>query len=171
MKCILCCAVCCVRCFESLIEYLNITAYAYMAISSDSFCTSAWHGFLMTVKHAAQYEVAITLAGWFVLMGKLMITCANCAIFYLVSKYAFNDYLSSVWGPIATLAVASMVTAHLFLCLFDEAIVATLHCMSIDMELNKGEVKFGSPSFHEKLASIYGDKHEEYTRGYQKVYN
>merc|ERR1712178_18900 len=49
---------CCVGCLESLIEYLNTTAYAFMAISGDPYCKSAWSGFLLNLKHLVKFYFA-----------------------------------------------------------------------------------------------------------------
>ena len=53
---------CLLKCFvswlESLIEYLNITAYAFMAISGDHYCKSAWNGFILNLKHLVKFYFA-----------------------------------------------------------------------------------------------------------------
>jgi len=51
--------------------------------------------------------------------------------------------------------VATLVIAELFLGFFHQAVKATLMCLAVDIELN-GEVKHGSPSFHEKMDAAYG---------------
>merc|ERR1711998_732274 len=69
---------CCVGCLESLIEYLNTTAYAFMAVSGDSYCKSAWNGFLLTI---------VGLNGG---------TC------WLIMRYGTknSDQLTSIWIPL-----------------------------------------------------------------------
>jgi len=131
------CAKCLVRCFESIIEYLNKIAYAYMAVSGDSYCESAWNGFLLNLKHCAKFSFATMLASMFVFLGKLFITVLNCGTFFLIMKYGTKsiDHLSSMWGPIIIIAISTFVTAQIFLGLFDEATIATLHCLAIDMDL------------------------------------
>jgi hypothetical protein len=159
VKVLLICAKCLVRCFESLIEYVNKISYAYMAVSGDSYCTSAWNGFLLHLKHNSKFTFATTLAWMFIYMGKFFITCVNCTTYYLIVKYGTKnlDDVQSIYAPIAIIGAASFVTAHIFLCLFDEATIATLHCLAIDMDLNNGKPKFGPPTFHEKIAKIYED--------------
>lgn len=49
--CLLKCVQCCCHCIESLIEYLNKSAYAMCAISGDPYCRSAWNGYMMVLKH------------------------------------------------------------------------------------------------------------------------
>jgi hypothetical protein len=51
--------------------------------------------------------------------------------------------------------IYTLITAELFIGFFHQAVTATLMCLAVDIELN-GQVKFGSPSFHEKMDSAYG---------------
>lgn len=99
----------------------------------------------------------------FVQMGKVMIVCLNVAWFYLIMKHGFKltDKLDSLAGPIVVVVIFTSIIAHLFLCHFDEATNATLHCMAIDMELNHGEPQFGPPSFHKKMRKILHEEHGE----------
>jgi len=52
------CLMCFLKCIEELVEYLNKVAYAYMAITGDKYCTSAWNGFLINLKHLCQFYLA-----------------------------------------------------------------------------------------------------------------
>ena len=106
------CARCLVHCFENIVEYINVTAYAYMAVSGDSYCTSAWNGFLLNLKYHAKFTFGTVLAGWFVFMGKIMITLANCASYYFIMKYGTKDLdaVASIWGPIAVIGLFTYVT-------------------------------------------------------------
>ena len=47
VKCVIACGACCLKCIETVLDYLNKSAFAYMAVTGDSFCTSAWNGFLL----------------------------------------------------------------------------------------------------------------------------
>lgn len=135
--------------------------FAYMAVSGEPYCKSAWDGFMLNLKHIFKFEFAASIAAMFVTLGKLFITCINLLVFYLLIKYGFKklDQLNSLALPMTLIGLGSMVTAHIFLCLFDEATLATLMCFGIDIELNNGEPAFGPPTFHEKLEIIH-NKHE-----------
>merc|ERR1719230_2306642 len=104
---------CCVGCLESLIEYLNTTAYAFMAISGDPYCKSAWNGFLLNLKHLVKFYFADTLAGMFVFIGILTIVGLNGGSCYLIMKYGTknSDQLTSVWVPMIIIMVATLVIA------------------------------------------------------------
>jgi len=51
----------------------------------------------------------------------------------------------------------TLLIADIFLGLFDEAVISTLHCMAMDMELNGGYPKYGPPTYHEKMKEILDD--------------
>jgi hypothetical protein len=158
IMCLVACLLrCCVGCLENLIEYLNTTAYAFMAISGDPYCKSAWNGFLLNLKHLIKFYFADTLAGMFVFIGMLVIVGLNGGTCYLIMRYGTknSDELSSVWVPMIVIMIATFIIAELFLGFFHQAVKATLMCLAVDIELN-GEVKFGSPSFHEKMDAAYG---------------
>jgi len=64
--------------------------------------------------------------------------------------------MSTVLAYFMLIAITFLVI-EIFLGLFDEAVVSTLHCMAFDMELNDGRPKYGPPSFHEKMNEILGN--------------
>lgn len=144
-------------CLEAIIEHLSKLAYAYMAVSGDSFCTSAWNGFILNLKHLAKFVFALNIAGLFVFMGVLTITCANTGIGYLLTNYAIKDAseVSNIVPSLISFAVVSLLVAVIFLGQFDEAVLATLVCFAVDSDLHDGQPRFGPKSYHEKLAAIY----------------
>lgn len=148
---------CCIRWVEGLIEYLNTMAYAFMAISGDPYCASAWNGFILNIKHLTKFYFATNLAGMFVFIGILAITGINMGTCYLIMKYGTKDTddLNSVWVPLVIVIITTFITAELFIGMFSEAVTATLMSLAVDIELN-GEVKHGPPTFHEKLDDVIG---------------
>lgn len=80
--CLAVCLKCCFRCVEDILEYLNKVAYAYMAITGDKYCTSAWNGFLLNLKHCSQFYIAQYLAGGFIFFGTFMIILLNLGVFF-----------------------------------------------------------------------------------------
>jgi len=137
-KLIACLVVCWVRCIEAAIEHLNSLAFAMVAISGDSYCKSAWNGFLLNLKHCIKFYLAKSFASGFVFLGILAVVAANMGTCWLLMKEAFPEaqQVTNIWGPISTIGVATFVTAILFLGTFDEAVQATLLCFAVDMELN-----------------------------------
>lgn len=126
-----------------------------MAISGDPYCTSAWNGFLLNLKHLIKFYFANALAGALTFMGCLVIAGVNTGIGYIFLRYVFNveHKLNSVWVPIGVIIFVSFVTALLFLTIFDYAVESFLMSFAVDTELN-GEPTFGPPTLHEKLEKI-----------------
>jgi choline transporter-like protein 2/4/5 len=153
-----CCAKCCVGCLENVIDYVNKGAYAYIAVTGESYCKSAWNGFLLNLRHTMQFSFANGLAAMFIFMGKLTITCLNVASCYFIMRYGTNKGQmdnSGLIAPLVIVGILSFLTASIFLGQFDEAANATIHCLAVDLDLHDGVPQFGPPSFHEKIAHIY----------------
>ncbi len=84
-KCLLGCISCCLDCFDRFIRYLNRNAYIYMAISSESFCPSALHSFLLILKNAAKFAFVEGLSDAFMFLAKFFIAITTTVIgFYLI---------------------------------------------------------------------------------------
>ena len=65
--------------------------------------------------------------------------------------------MSTVLAYFMLIAITFLVI-EIFLGLFDEAVVSTLHCMAFDIELSNDErPKYGPPSFHEKMNEVLGN--------------
>lgn len=58
-KVVACIANCLMSCLEAIVEHLTKMAYAYMAVSGESFCSSAWNGFILHLKHLAKFVFAL----------------------------------------------------------------------------------------------------------------
>ena len=158
-RCILNCANCCLACIEKVCDYINQAAYAYMAVSGDNFCVSAWNGFLLNLKHVLKFAWANMLAAIFVFIGKIGLVVLNCFSLYMIMKHVTHDLteISSLVGPMVIVAVITYLAATVILGLFDEVVLALMTCLAIDSDLNK-DPKHGPPTFHDKVLNIYQDK-------------
>jgi len=138
------------QCIEKICDYIQKSAYAYMAISGDSFCSSAWNGFLLQMKHALKFSWANYLAACFIFLGKVSIVFFNCFSMYMIMKFVTKDLdeISSKFAPLGFVGVITYITASVFLGLFDEAVLAMMNCLAIDTDLN-GHPKYGPPTFHD----------------------
>lgn len=128
----------------------------YMAVTGQWFCSSAWDGFLLNLKHGFKFIFANTLAKMFMFIGKVGITVGNCISCYLIMRYITFDIeeLSSIWTPIILVGIVTYMTASLFLALYEEAVMALLTCVCCDMDmhgvgLQSGEPRFGPETFHD----------------------
>jgi len=89
------CLICCVRCFidalERMVEYLNIDALSFMAISGDSFCKSAWLGFLIDIKHLFDFWLARAMGILFLFFGLLTNVLVSVGCFILISNKLYPN--------------------------------------------------------------------------------
>lgn len=90
VKAVVRCAECVLMCIEKICDYINSSAYAYQAVSGESFCTSAWNAFLLQIKHLAKFSFANFIAKIFMFMGKVAITGTNMVSCYYVMKHDGN---------------------------------------------------------------------------------
>lgn len=171
VRCIACCARCCVSCLSEMIDYVNKGAYAYMAITGDAYCKSAWDGYLLTLKHTMEFLFANSLANILMLLGKLLIVCLNCLTCWwiLTLQQGSNGSEPGLAGPLVLVGLVTFVAATIFLSTFDDATNATIHCLAFDMELNDGVPQFGPPSFHEAIADIFPENKDG--KAYGKVHD
>ena len=153
------CADCMLKCLEKICDYINKAAYAYMAVSGDSFCSSAWNGFLLNIKHTMQFGWANFLASMFIFIGKVSIVVLNVFSCFMIMKYVTKDMheISSPASPLIVVGVVTYMAASIFLGLFDEAVLALMTCLAIDSDLN-GHPKFGPPTFHDSLDGFHNEE-------------
>jgi len=84
-------AECVLACIEKICDYINQSAYAYMAVSGDSFCSSALSAFILNLKHMGKFVFANLLAKMFIIIGKISITAINIVSFYYIMKFGTKN--------------------------------------------------------------------------------
>lgn len=133
-----------------------------MAVSGESFCTAAWNGFLLNIKHGAKFTFANFLANMFIFIGKAAIVVLNCFTVFVIMQHVTNDLeeLTSPAVPIAFVACVTYMAANVFLGLFDDAVLALLTCLCIDTDLN-GSPKYGPPTFYDDVKFFGGNKKKD----------
>jgi len=141
------CIRCCLSSLLDVLSYINALAYANMAISGDKYCTSAWNGFMLNLRHIGKFSLAQIIGGFLAFVGILFISFVSTGIFYALVMNEGEELV-----PITIFVfVSCIVISRTFLGLFDDAIMATLQCVAIDMDLNNGVPKFGSASFQKSI--------------------
>jgi hypothetical protein len=103
------------------------------------------------------------IAAVFIFLGKIGITVGNCFSLLFIMKTITKDMdeISSVYGPVAVVAVFTYFTASVFLGLFDTAVLTLMTCLAIDMDLHNGTPKYGPETFHENMKKV-DKKSKEY---------
>jgi len=113
-----------------------------MALSGDSFCASAWSGFLINIKHGFSFIFANLLANILIFFGKIAITIANCYTLYLFTSFGTSQTnidlnpVFSISAPMVIVGVTTYITSSVFLGVFEEAVIALMMCKCIDIDLN-----------------------------------
>jgi hypothetical protein len=132
------CGLCYINCLEKVTDYINESAYAYMAVSGESFFKSAWNGFLLNVKHIMKFSFANMIANVFIFLGKVGLTTGNVfsLIFIMNTITKDSEEISSVLGPCLVVGVFTYFTASVFLGLFDTAVLTMMTSLAIDMDMN-----------------------------------
>ena len=131
-KCVLCC-------LESIADYFSKVGYAYMAVTGDAFCTSAYNGLLLNLKYCAKFVFALKLASMFVALGILAVTCANTGLTWIFFTHVFEEADdANVVAALFAFGVISFATAAIFLGLFDEAVLTMVMCVAVDLDLHDG---------------------------------
>lgn len=158
VKGVVACANCCLGCIEKVCDYINNLAFAYMAVSGESFCSSAWNGFLLNLKHLAKFWFANLIATIFTFIGKVAIVVGNCYSLFMIMKLVTHDVeeVNSLLGPLGAIAISTYITADIFLGIFDTVVKALLVCLAIDLDMHDGELKFGPETFGHKVENIKG---------------
>ena len=135
-KVLLKCGLCYIECLEKVTDYINEAAYCYMAVSGDSFLTSAWQGFLLHTKHLLRFAFANLIAKVFMFIGKVGITVGNVFSLLFIMRTITGDTeeVSSLFGPCLVVGLWTYFTASVFLGLFDTAVEAMMTSLAIDMD-------------------------------------
>jgi len=157
VKCVTCLVQCFLKCLEEIMEYINKAAYAYIAISGESFCKAALHGLLLQLSHGATFGFANLLAQLFILLGKVGLTVLNTVLaYYYLKLVAADGGMSDPYGPMCAVAITTYVLVSVFLGMFDETVMSMLTCVSADMDLHGGDNIWGPKSLHEVIDKLNG---------------
>ena len=156
IKAVVCVAECILSCIEKICDYVNQAAFAYIAITGDGFCEGAWKGFLLNVKHMLAFTFANYIAKIFILLGKVALVVVNCftLVFILKDCTGSANNTHSLWGPVAVTGLITFITASLFLGIFENAVLALMTCLAVDMDLHDGTPKYGPATFHDRIEKV-----------------
>ena len=134
-----------------------------MALSGDSFCKSAWNGFILNMKHAMKFQFANFLAQGFILLGKIGIVVVNLVFLYLMMKVRGDLEEIGPYGwitPAFFVGFITYIAASVFLGLFDETVLALVCSLCVDVDLNN-KPKYGPATFHDTFAGFVGDDSDD----------
>ena len=96
-----------------------MNAYVYCAISSEPFCSSALHSFLLMLKNAAKFGFVEGLATMFMFMAKCCIsffTTVSC--YFLLKVMVADDVDQQPIAPMIVVFFSSYMVAFIFISVF-----------------------------------------------------
>ena len=158
VECLLCMVRCCLDCFDRFIRYLNRNAYIYCAISSESFCPSALHSFILLLKNHAKFAFVEGIADWFMFLAKTFIavitTLCGYALLPVMTEVAVDPTL-----PCIFIFLFAYLVACKFISIFDVSANTILQCYLFDMDIAKhhGLDMRHVPASLTKFLAIHGE--------------
>jgi hypothetical protein len=142
-KAVTCCMRCVLWCLDKYVKFITKNAFIQIALSSNSFCASAWQSFYLIVRHAGRFTSASTV-GWIMMMlGKGTIIALSSLCTFLIVRYRCPDVTLPYLPAIIIGAVAYLV-GSLFLSIFSFSCTAILHSFILDEDT--GGSKFSPES-------------------------
>ena len=150
-KCIAACILCLL---QNIMDYIDKICYAYMAITGEPYCKSARNAMLINLKHLWKFYFARSIARMFTTMGFFFITAFTIGIYFALLYMFGTAYdMQSLIGPVILMLLMCIFICHLFLGLFDEAVMGTLMAVAVDMDLNGVQnCQYGPEGLHKGLA-------------------
>lgn len=102
-----------------------------MAITSESFCTSALLSFILILKNAAKFAFVEGLADIFMFLAKFFISfCTTLVSYFLLKAMSENDV--EPWLPLVVIFLFSYLIAAIFIAIFDTSANTILQCYLLD---------------------------------------
>lgn len=136
-ECLLCCMRCCLDCFDRFMRFLNQNAYIYCAISSESFCPSALHSFLLILKNASKFSFVESIAGTFMFLAKMFVAICTTMIGYTILPPMTAPIRVDPTVPCIFIFLFSYAVACTFISIFDVSALAILQCYLFDLDISK----------------------------------
>jgi hypothetical protein len=137
--CLLCCCRCCISCFDKFIRYITTNAYIYLALSNESFCSSALHAFLLMLKNSVKFSMVHGLSDVFIFIAKCLISVTVTWISYLLMGCMLDEYeeVKDPFVPLFMIFITSYMIAAIFIGILDVGSNTILQCYLVDRELSE----------------------------------
>eukprot|EP00927_Polykrikos_kofoidii_P045753 TRINITY_DN39847_c0_g1_i1.p1 TRINITY_DN39847_c0_g1~~TRINITY_DN39847_c0_g1_i1.p1 ORF type:complete len:950 (-),score=158.17 TRINITY_DN39847_c0_g1_i1:79-2847(-) len=146
---------CVLLCFERYIKFINRTAYITISITGESFCTAAWHGFTMILRHMGTFAALFYLGRIIRYVGMGFVMTSTAIVGYYTLQ-AMAPEINPV-GPVILYVVLGWMVGDLFVGVFNLAVDTILFSLIIVEDKGYNAVEF-APS---PLLSIVEDLAEK----------
>jgi len=124
-------------CFHRFMKFLNENAYIQVALTGESFCTSAMAAFVLALKNMSTFVIMNGIGSLIFFLGKMTISIVNTAIGYLLITHV-ESFKEDIDNPIPILAIIfliSLMMASVFMNLYDSTSLAVLQCLYADVDI------------------------------------
>ena len=119
-------------------RYLTRNAYIYMAISSESFCSSALNAFILMLKNSAKFAFVEGFSDVFMFIAKVCISVFSTVTSLFIMRWTLSDNpISSPIVPALIILMIAFIVAGIFVSIFDAAANTILQCYLIDVDIDK----------------------------------
>jgi len=127
-----------------------------MANTGENYCSSAYNGFLLNVKHSLSFQFATGIARNLIALIRWAIIIINILTFIFLSTYVTTGAteVHTLFNPCILVFLWTYVTSKIFLGIFETSVITMMTCLCVDMDLNDGAPSAGPPCFHDSLEDI-----------------
>ncbi|GFQ87784.1 choline transporter-like protein 1 [Trichonephila clavata] len=127
---------CCLACFESYLKFLSKNAYIMIAISGESFCTSARKSFGSLTANILKLAAVDCIGDFILFIGKMGVTISVAFIALEILKNVPD--INYIWIPVSLSCVFAFLCCHCFLSVYEMAIDTLMLCFCEDCQMNDG---------------------------------
>lgn len=135
-KCLICCFRCCIWYLDYCVKFITKNAYIQIALTSESFCSSAWKAFCLIVRNCARFAIISGIGTILMFLGKALMMGLSGWIGYLIIMNSdLKDQVTSPVFPVVIFVIIAYMIASVFLSVYSFASTAILHAFLLDEEV------------------------------------
>lgn len=137
VKALVCVCRCYLDCFHRFVKYLNENAYIQIALTNESFCTSAISGFTLALKNAGTFMIVDGIGTLIRFLGRMTICITNTTFGYLLITYE-STLKEDIDNPIVILCLIFLLSwalASVFMEVYSIVSLAILQCLYADVDI------------------------------------
>ena len=156
VKCILCCAECCLLCIERIVKIISKNAYIMMCITSECFFWAARDAFNYILDNAATIAVLNVIVESVMFLGKLLIVLGCLVVGWRLMDYP--DLAPDVETKILPIIVLGFIVYFIcavFFNVYSTTIDACFLCMVYDKDKNAAKGVYFIPKELELVIEDY----------------
>ena len=104
-----------------------------MAISNESFCSSALNAFILVLKNAAKFSFVNSIGGVFMFIARICIAIITSAVCFFILH--MQEDVESKFLPMLIIFAAAYIISSIFISVFDASANTILQCYLIDLDI------------------------------------